>query len=62
MLAGGGVGNRMDEIALSNWKAIKANDFGIVLGGPCNELPYGRAKPSGAHYVSAADFKATQRA
>ena len=52
----------IDEIALSNWKAIKANDFGIVLGGPCNELPYGRAKPSGAHYVSAADFKATQRA
>ena len=39
----------IDEIALSNWKAIKANDFGIVLGGPCNELPYGRAKPSGAH-------------
>ena len=109
--------------SLSNWEAIKANDFGRVFGGPCNELPqgpcgwtawdlraqstviqptmdvYNAAKdrgaaiffitgrdetqraaternlqavgytgsaqlimePPGAHYVSAADFKAPQR-
>jgi predicted secreted acid phosphatase len=114
----------IDETALSNWEAIRANDFGRVVGGPCNELPQGpcgwqawdlRAQstvisptmdvftaardrgaaiffitgrdetqraaternlhavgytgyaqlimePSGAHYVSAADFKAPQRA
>jgi predicted secreted acid phosphatase len=114
----------IDETALSNWEAIKANDFGRVIDGPCNELPQGpcgwrawdlRAQstvipptmdiyetakdrgaaiffitgrdetqraaternlqaagytdytqlimePPGAHYVSAADFKAPQRA
>lgn len=31
----------IDETALSNWEAIKANDFGRVIGGPCNELPQG---------------------
>jgi acid phosphatase len=114
----------IDETALSNWEAIKANDFGRVIDGPCNKLPEGpcgwrawdlRAQstviqptmdiftaardrgaaiffitgrdetqraaternlqavgytgymqlimePPGAHYVSAADFKAPQRA
>jgi predicted secreted acid phosphatase len=114
----------IDETALSNWEAIKANDFGRVTDGACNRLPQGpcgwlawdlRAQstviqptmdifntakdrgtaiffitgrnepqraaternlqavgytgytqlimePSGAHYVSAADFKAPQRA
>jgi HAD superfamily, subfamily IIIB (Acid phosphatase) len=114
----------IDETALSNWEAIKANDFGRVIDGPCNQLPQGpcgwqawdlrasstvipptmdvyttardrgaaiffitgrpesqRAaternlatvgytgykqlimEPTGAHYVSAADFKAPQRA
>ena len=114
----------IDETALSNWEAIKANDFGRVIDGPCTELPAGpcgwrawdlRAQstaippttdiyntardrgaaiffitgrdetqraaternlqavgytgytqlimePPGAHYVSAADFKAPQRA
>jgi acid phosphatase len=114
----------IDETALSNWEAIKANDFGRVLDGPCDRLPggpcgwrawdlraqstviqptmdifttardYGAAiffitgrdetqraaternlqavgytgyaklimEPPGAHYVSAADFKAPQRA
>ena len=113
----------IDETALSNWEAIKANDFGRVIGGPCDKLPdgpcgwqawdlraqstviqptmdiYTAAKdrgaaiffitgrpesqrtaternlaavgytgytqlimePTGAHYVSAADFKAPQR-
>ncbi|WP_123023145.1 HAD family acid phosphatase [Mycolicibacterium stellerae] len=113
----------IDETVLSNWEAIKANDFGRVYGGPCNALPHGpcglqawdlsarsavipptmdvyntakdrgaaiffitgrqesqRAaternladvgytgysrlimEPDGAHYVSAADFKAPQR-
>ena len=113
----------IDETALSNWEAIKANDFGRVFDGPCDELPqgpcgwtawdlraqatvirptmdvYNAAKdrgaaiffitgrdetqraaternlqavgytgyaqlimePPGAHYVSAADFKAPQR-
>ncbi len=113
----------IDETALSNWEAIEANDFGRVIGGPCDELPQGpcgwrawdltaqstvirptmdvfdtardsgaavffitgrdetqRAaternlaavgydgytrlimEPAGAHYVSAADFKAPQR-
>lgn len=27
--------------SLSNWEAIKANDFGRVFDGPCNELPQG---------------------
>jgi hypothetical protein len=114
----------IDETALSNWEAIKANDFGRVIDGPCDRLPQGpcgwrawdlRAQstviqptmdifttardngaaiflitgrdetqraaternlqavgytgyaklimePPGAHYVSAADFKAPQRA
>ncbi|MDT5016632.1 MAG: hypothetical protein QOD39_2792 [Mycobacterium sp.] len=114
----------IDETALSNWEAIKVNDFGRVIDGPCNELPEGpcgwqawdlrasstvipptmdifttakergaavffitgrpeaqRAaternlrdvgyagyaqlvmEPTGAHYVSATDFKAPQRA
>jgi predicted secreted acid phosphatase len=114
----------IDETALSNWEAIKANDFGRVLNGPCDRLPQGpcgwrawdlRAQstviqptmdiftaardrgaaiffitgrdetqraatehnlqavgytgytelimePPGSHYVSAADFKAPQRA
>ena len=113
----------IDETALSNWEAIKANDFGRVGYGPCDRLPHGpcglqawdqlaqstviqptmdifptardrgaaiffitgrgesqRAaternlqavgytgytqlimEPQGAHYVSAADFKAPQR-
>jgi acid phosphatase len=114
----------IDETALSNWAAIKANDFGRVIDGTCDKLPEGpcgwqawdlRAEstviqptmdifttarergvaiffitgrpesqrtaternleavgytgytqlimePTGAHYVSAADFKAPQRA
>jgi len=114
----------IDETALSNWEAIKANDFGRVFNGGCDRLPHGpcgliawdqRAQstviqptmdifttakdrgvaiffitgrgenqrtaternlqavgytgytqlimePHGAHYVSAADFKAPQRA
>ena len=113
----------IDETALSNWEAIKANDFGRVIDGPCDETAagpvrlaawdlraqstviqptmdvYNAAKdrgaaiffitgrdetqraaternlqavgytgytqlimePPGAHYVSAADFKAPQR-
>lgn len=113
----------IDETALSNWEALKANDFGRVLDGRCDRLPEGpcgliawdqRAQatiieptmdvyrtaeergaaiffitgrdetqraaternlaavgytgytrlimePPGAHYVSAADFKAPQR-
>ncbi len=31
----------IDETALSNWEAIKANDFGRFIGGPCNALPQG---------------------
>jgi predicted secreted acid phosphatase len=31
----------IDETALSNWEAIKANDFGRVNGGPCDSLPHG---------------------
>ena len=31
----------IDETALSNWEAIKANDFGRVFDGPCDELPKG---------------------
>jgi acid phosphatase len=114
----------IDETALSNWDALKANDFGRFADGSCNNLPQGpcgliawdqRAQstvipptmdvfttardrgaaiffitgrdetqraaternltavgytgytqlfmePAGAHYVSAADFKAPQRA
>lgn len=114
----------IDETALSNWAAIKANDFGRVAAGPCDDPARGpcgwlawdlraastvipptmdifttakergaaiffitgrdesqRAaternladagytgytgllmEPTGAHYVSAADFKAPQRA
>jgi HAD superfamily, subfamily IIIB (Acid phosphatase) len=113
----------IDETALSNWEALKANDFGRVYNGGCDRLPHGpcglvawdqRAQatgmqptmdvfttardrgaaiffitgrgesqraaternlqavgytgytqlimePAGAHYVSAADFKAPQR-
>jgi len=113
----------IDETSLSNWEAIKANDFGRVIDGACDSLPegpcgwrawdmraqstviqptmdvYNAAKdrgaaiffitgrdetqraatirnlqavgytgykllimePPGAHYVSAADFKAPQR-
>ena len=31
----------IDETALSNWEAIKANDFGRVIDGPCDKLPEG---------------------
>jgi hypothetical protein len=31
----------IDETALSNWEAIKANDFGRVIDGPCERLPDG---------------------
>lgn len=31
----------IDETALSNWVAIKADDFGIVLNGPCDVPPAG---------------------
>src|SRR6201991_3556483 len=31
----------IDETALSNWEAIKANDFGRVIDGPCTALPQG---------------------
>jgi hypothetical protein len=31
----------IDETALSNWEAIQANDFGRVIGGPCDRLPQG---------------------
>ncbi len=31
----------IDETALSNWQAITANDFGRVIGGPCDQLPQG---------------------
>ena len=31
----------IDETALSNWEAIKANDFGRVYSGPCDKLPKG---------------------
>lgn len=31
----------IDETALSNWEAIKANDFGRVGNGPCDDLPQG---------------------
>ncbi len=31
----------IDETALSNWEAIKANDFGRVIDGPCDRLPNG---------------------
>lgn len=31
----------IDETALSNWEALKANDFGRVIPGPCDTLPAG---------------------
>ena len=31
----------IDETAVSNWEAIKANDFGRVIDGPCTTLPQG---------------------
>ena len=31
----------IDETALSNWEAIKANDFGRIIDGPCDRLPEG---------------------
>ena len=31
----------IDETALSNWEAIKANDFGRVIDGACDRLPDG---------------------
>ncbi len=31
----------IDETALSNWVALKANDFGGVLDGSCDKLPQG---------------------
>lgn len=31
----------IDETSLSNWEVIKANDFGRVYNGPCDELPHG---------------------
>ncbi|BDX30653.1 acid phosphatase [Mycobacterium antarcticum] len=31
----------IDETALSNWEAIRANDFGRVIDGPCVTLPAG---------------------
>jgi len=31
----------IDETALSNWPVIKADDFGRVIPGPCNQLPDG---------------------
>src|SRR5262249_23098813 len=29
----------IDETSLSNWKNIKANNFGLIKGGPCSEEP-----------------------
>lgn len=31
----------IDETTLSNWPEIKANDFGYVMGGSCDNLPKG---------------------
>ncbi|GFG55491.1 acid phosphatase [Mycolicibacterium agri] len=31
----------IDETSLSNWEALKANDFGRIIPGPCDELPQG---------------------
>lgn len=31
----------IDETALSNWEVLKANDFGRIIGGPCDDLPHG---------------------
>ena len=31
----------IDETALSNWEVIVADDFGRVIGGPCDGLPEG---------------------
>lgn len=31
----------IDETSLSNWEALRANDFGRVIEGPCDALPAG---------------------
>jgi predicted secreted acid phosphatase len=31
----------IDETALSNWEVIRADDFGRIIGGPCDALPEG---------------------
>ena len=31
----------IDETALSNWDAIRADDFGRIIGGPCTQLSKG---------------------
>ena len=31
----------IDETSLSNWPALKANDFAFLLNGPCDHLPNG---------------------
>ena len=31
----------IDETALSNWVEIRANDYGFIPGGPCDDLPRG---------------------
>ena len=31
----------IDETALSNWEALKANDLGRIIDGPCDKLPNG---------------------
>jgi HAD superfamily, subfamily IIIB (Acid phosphatase) len=31
----------VDETALSNWEVIQADDFGRIIGGPCQALPEG---------------------
>jgi predicted secreted acid phosphatase len=31
----------IDETSLTNWEAIKADDFGYVVNGPCRALPEG---------------------
>jgi predicted secreted acid phosphatase len=31
----------VDETALSNWEVIVADDFGRIIGGPCDALPEG---------------------
>jgi predicted secreted acid phosphatase len=36
----------IDETSLSNWRQMRANDFGYFTDGPCDALPRG---PCGAH-------------